>query len=358
MTLNTDEKKISPSVGIGVMSGTSLDGVDIAICHFSEKGGYDLKYFKSIEYPIEWRKRLSSAHLRSGLELQMLENEYSVYIGNMILESVRESGESPDYISCHGHTIFHQPENGLTYQMLNGGLLAQRTGLKTVCDFRRGDIAQGGQGAPLVPIGDRYLFGAYIACINIGGFANISYENQEQRIAYDISPANIILNHLAEREGHKFDMDGNLAKKGKPMPDLLAKLNSLSYYSKTPPKSLGREWVESEIIPLLAKGNTKDLLATFTEHVTFQICRSIESLPRKGSVLITGGGAYNSHLIDLIKKSANSEIHIPDATIIEGKEAIVFAFLGWLRIRGKINILASVTGGDANICAGAIYLGK
>lgn len=352
------QKKIASTVGIGVMSGTSLDGVDIAICRFPEASTFDLLYFQSIEYPIEWQTKLSSAHSLSGLALQFLENEYSEYLAELILDSVKKSEQIPDFISCHGHTIFHQPENGLTYQMLNGGILAMRTGLKTVCDFRRSDVAQGGQGAPLVPIGDQNLFGQYAACINIGGFANISFENEEKRIAYDISAANIILNHLSEREGYKYDENGALAKSGNLIPSLLKELNSLSYYAKKPPKSLGREWVESEIFPLIAKGNTRDLLATCTAHIGYQIGLSLKSISRKGSVLITGGGAYNTQLINEIKANADHKIHIPDPNIIEGKEAIIFAYLGWLRICGIPNILASVTGGENDICAGTIYLGK
>lgn len=176
MTLKPVEKKMNTAIGIGVMSGTSLDGVDIGICRFSGVNAYDLLYFQSIEYPHEWRKKLSNGHSLSAYELQLLENEYSEYLAEEIIVAVKKSGLNPDFISCHGHTIFHQPANGLTYQMLNGGMLAIHTGITTVCDFRRSDIAQGGQGAPLVPIGDRNLFKKYSACINIGGFANISYE--------------------------------------------------------------------------------------------------------------------------------------------------------------------------------------
>ncbi len=352
------QKKITATVGIGLMSGTSLDGVDIAICRFPDKNTFDLLYFQSIEYPIEWQKKLGSAHLLSGLALQFLEKEYSEYLAEMILSCVKESEQNPDFISCHGHTIFHQPENGLTYQMLNGAILAIRTGIKTICDFRRGDLAQGGQGAPLVPIGDRTLFGKYAACINIGGFANISFEKNDQRIAYDISPANIILNHLAEREGLSYDKNGALAKSGNQIPSLLKELNSLSYYSKKPPKSLGREWVESEIIPLIANGNTRDLLATCTTHIGYEIGSALGSISRKGSVLITGGGAYNRHLINEIESNTNHIIHIPDPNVVEGKEAIIFAYLGWLRIFDTPNILASVTGGENDICGGSIYLGK
>lgn len=358
MTSKTDNKKTSSIIGIGVMSGTSLDGVDVAICRFSEKNAFDLLYFRSIEYPNNWQKKLSSAQLLNGLSLQLLENEYSEYLAKVISICVKESGQNPDFISCHGHTIFHQPENGLTYQMLNGGILAIRTGLKTVCDFRRSDVAQGGQGAPLVPIGDKNLFGKYVACINIGGFANISYEYQDKRIAYDISPANIILNHLAEREGYKYDKNGELAKSGKLIPSLLKELNSIDFYSKEPPKSLGREWVENEILPLIVKGNTRSLLATCTAHIGYQIGLALEPISRKGSVLITGGGAYNTQLVSEIKANTHQEIHIPNTEIVEGKEAIIFAYLGWLRISDIPNILASVTGGKNDICGGSVYLGS
>lgn len=342
-------------IGIGVMSGTSLDGIDIAICKFINDKHYNLLDFHSRAYSKERRESLKNAHLLSGFELQLLENEYSNYLAERIVDFIQASKLKIDFIACHGHTVFHRPEIGLTHQIANGGLIAQKTGITTVCDFRRSDVAQGGQGAPLVPIGDSHLFGEYAACLNLGGFANVSYTDGKNRIAYDISPANILLNHLASREGLEYDKNGDLAAKGKPDISLLEKLNALDFYKKEPPKSLGREWVETEIFPLLNQGNTLDLLATCIEHIGMQIGLSLSRVSAKGSVLATGGGVYNSALIRAIERNNRASVYIPDAELIEGKEAIIFAFLGYLRMQKKINIPGTHTGGRKDICSGAVY---
>lgn len=343
--------------GIGVMSGTSLDGIDISISKFSTDHTFEVLSFKAITYPNFWREQLKSAHLLTGLNLLLLENRYSEYLAELIMEVLAEANQKVDFIACHGHTIFHQPAGRLTYQMANGGLIAQRTGITTICDFRRGDVAQYGQGAPLVPIGDHHLFGQYSGCLNLGGFANLSYSNGERRVAYDISPANIVLNYLAERIGSAYDMDGQHAKNGTPDRNLLEKLNQLPYYSEAPPKSLGREWVEGSILPLLENGKTEDLLSTCTLHIAAQVAHALNTISRKGEILVTGGGAFNTHLIDTLKAHTDQTLYLPQPNLINGKEAIIFAYLGYLRIKGEVNILSSVTGGKLDICGGAIYLG-
>lgn len=337
------------------MSGTSLDGIDLAICKFSNLYTIDLLDFETISYPEQWKNRLGSAHHLSGIELRLLEKEYSEYTAHIVLEFLKENGQNVDFIAGHGHTIFHQPEKNLTYQMMNGSILAALSGIPTVCDFRSGDVALGGQGAPLVPLGDALLFGEYEICLNLGGFANMSFENAGKRVAYDISPANLLLNDLSNRKNLEYDKNGDLARSGNVNPPLLEKLNSLKFYSETPPKSLAREWLEEKIFPLMKQGRTEDLLATAVAHISDQVAIALNQSADEGKVLITGGGAHNTFLIDCISQKTHLKIVIPRKDIIDAKEAMVFALLGKLRLDGKTNILASVTGASRDSCGGAVY---
>lgn len=356
MTEAAKSIKRNYSTGIGIMSGTSLDGIDLALCKFSGSYAFDLLHFKTVSYSDSWKKKLQFAHHLNGLELRLLEIDFSRYTALLVSELMKETAEDVDFIACHGHTIFHQPENNLTYQMMDGSILATLSGITTVCDFRSGDVALGGQGAPLVPIGDAFLFGEYEVCLNLGGFANMSYESAGHRIAYDISPANLLLNELANREGLDYDKNGDLARSGKIIQSLLKKLNSLEFYACSPPKSLGREWLESKINPLLKKGNTLDLLATAVAHISDQVANALNQAALSGKTLITGGGAHNSFLIESISQKSNLILEIPSPEIIDAKEAIVFALLGKLRLENKTNILASVTGASRDSCGGAVHL--
>ena len=338
------------------MSGTSLDGIDVALCKFSDRHTFDLMNFRTVSYPDEWKNKLQSAHSLSALNLRLLEIEYSKFTAHIVLELLKETAQTVDFIACHGHTIFHQPENNLTYQMLDGSILATLSGITTVWDFRSGDMALGGQGAPLVPIGDALLFGEYEACLNLGGFANMSYEKAGKRIAYDISPANLLLNELANREGLDYDKNGDLARSGKIVQPLLKKLNSLEFYATPPPKSLGREWLEEKINPFIKNGSTNDLLATAVVHISDQVSYALNQSAASGKVLVTGGGAHNTYLMECISRKSHLKIEIPSAEIIDAKEAIVFALLGKLRLENKINILSSVTGASRDSCGGAVHV--
>ena len=337
------------------MSGTSLDGIDLAICRFSDAYSFDLVHFNTIEYDDAWRKRLQFAHHLSGIELRLLEIDYSRYNAKIVSDFLKKTQINVDFIACHGHTIFHQPEKRMTYQMMDGSILAALLGITTVCDFRSGDVALGGQGAPLVPIGDALLFSEFEVCLNLGGFANMSFKQGEERLAYDISPANLLLNELANREGLDYDKNGDLARSGKIIMPLLAQLNALEYYAGPSPKSLGREWLEEKIFPLLKQGRTEDLLATAVAHISDQVGIALNQSADEGKVLISGGGAHNTFLIDCISQKTHLKIVIPRKDIIDAKEAMVFALLGKLRLDGKTNILASVTGASRDSCGGAVY---
>jgi len=350
---------ISTSV-IGIMSGTSLDGVDLAYCTFEESlHGYSFSIVacETIPYPETWLKRLISLPQSDALTFAVTHTEYGHYLGELAHNFIVKFKLEPDFVASHGHTIFHNPSDGYTTQIGEGAAIASRCGKPVVCDFRTGDVASGGQGAPLVPIGDQLLFAGYDYCLNLGGFANISTPSDGKRIAFDISPANIVLNLLANKAGSAFDADGKMAAGGFIDEALLFKLNNLDFYHKPPPKSLGREWVEKEILPLLSQTdvNLQDQACTFCEHIAIQIATTLTNGNGK-RLLITGGGAFNTYLIQRIGANTNTEIIIPDATTVNYKEALVFAFLGLLRMQSKPNCMASVTGASHNVSGGAIYL--
>lgn len=357
-TINTNcmTKKV-----IGVMSGTSLDGMDIAFCTFTfknKKWAYSIKAAQTVKYNRLWKESLSGIENKSAIELARLNVAFGKYIGREVKKFIVKLGESPDLIASHGHTIFHQPKAGITLQIGSGAEIAAVTETDTICDFRTLDVALGGQGAPLVPIGDELLFKNYDACLNIGGFANISYHKYGKRIAFDICPANIVLNKLAGQLNKDYDKGGLIAKKGHLDENLFEELNQLNYYKTKAPKSLGKEWVLANINPLISKKlSTKDLLNTCTEHIAYQIAKDINGITENGKVLITGGGAFNSYLISCIAKRTKTKLVIPSEETVNFKEALIFAFLGLLRQTGQTNTLKSVTGARQNSSGGAYYKG-
>ncbi len=341
---------------IGAMSGTSLDGLDLAAVEFQLTNGswkFTLLQAATIEYPSYWHNKLKYAHQLSGEELLKLHVEYGIWTGRMIRRFIDENNFKPQFIGSHGHTIFHQPENGFTFQLGNGFSIAAETGVTTVADFRSGDVALGGQGAPLVPAGDRLLFSEYMYCLNLGGFANVSFEENNRRIAFDICPVNFVLNRFAEKKGLPFDKDGEFGKKGKVQKDLLRCLNEVPFYRQPPPKSLGREWVETIFTRELqaSKISVEDKLRTVYEHIAIQVSAHL----KKGKVLVTGGGTFNHFLMQLIKNYANAEIIIPSEEIVNYKEALTFAFLGLLRVNERINCFGSVTGAVKDSSSGVIF---
>jgi anhydro-N-acetylmuramic acid kinase len=344
---------------IGLMSGTSLDGLDIAACEFRlENNKWSFKIISSHTYPYspDWSEKLSSLLLSDALAFSFANVEYGHYLGKMTRHFIGETGFKPDIIASHGHTIFHRPDKGLTVQIGAGSAIAAETGLPVICDFRSVDVALGGQGAPLVPMGDRLLFSDFDACLNLGGFANISHEFATKRIAFDICPVNIIFNRLAEQLGMKYDKDGIIARSGNIEFHLLEKLNNLPYYYLSGPKSLGREWLEKEFIPLTDEYviTVADLMRTVGEHTAIQVNRSLP--PEKISrVLVTGGGANNVFLMERIRSSNANKWIVPAPELINYKEALIFAFLGILRWLGESNVLSSATGSRTDHAGGAIY---
>jgi len=350
---------------IGVMSGTSLDGIDLAQIEFSissektktvsSQWKYNILNTETIPYTEVWKRKLQDGISFSEIQLQVLNREYTQYLSEVIGAFIQKySINKIDAVCSHGHTILHQPYNGITLQIGNLPVLSQLIKQKVVCDFRVEDVTLGGQGAPLVPIGDELLFNEYDYCLNLGGFANCSYNENGVRLAYDISPVNIVLNRYAEMLGFDYDDKGKIASSGNLNLKVEKQLNNLNYYKKLPPKSLGLEWVQDNIYPIWDDSGmiSQDILRTFTEHVAKQIAFQFK---KGSSVLITGGGAFNDFLISRINSHKEITITIPSKKIIEYKEALVFGLLGVLRLRNEVNCLASVTGAKKDHSSGFIY---
>ena len=346
---------------LGVMSGTSLDGIDLVWVSFekSTDWSYKIRAASTIAYPLEWTRKLQNADKNNALEIKLLNRDYTRYLA-LTINRFKQNYKIThlDAICSHGHTIFHQPETKYTLQIGNLPELAKITNERVICDFRVQDVALGGQGAPLVPVGDQLLFPKYQYCINLGGFANISMGKDKKRSAYDICAVNVVLNLLAQQLGHPFDHSGDLARSGVVQTDLLKKLNELSFYTQKPPKSLGIEWVRQYIHPILQvfrDCRTIDVLRTFTHHIADQIASPLADTTRH-TALVTGGGAFNTFLIEEIQRRTKTNILIPDSDTVEYKEALIFGLLGVLKLRNEVNCLQSVTGAQKDHSSGVIWL--
>lgn len=344
---------------LGLMSGTSLDGLDICWVEFSKKKNWEYKILAAdtVAYTPAMKSELRIAVTKSPKALSSLNQSYTIYIAKLINLFISTNHiKRLDAVCSHGHTVFHQPLKGLTLQIGNLPELANYISQTVVCDFRVQDVAMGGQGAPLVPIGDALLFSQYDFCLNLGGFANISFQVKNQRIAFDICPANITMNHYAEILGQPYDIDGKLAGKGRLHIPLLKALNELDFYKKQPPKSLGLEWLQSEVFPIIKNYNLEpcSVLRTLVEHTAFQIVNVLLSQNLKTG-LFTGGGVLNSFLMQRISQILGRPIPSTNRKIIHYKEAVVFGFLGVLKLRHEVNCLRSVTGAKEDHSSGKIY---
>ncbi len=345
---------------VGIMSGTSLDGLDMALCEFiytSSGWKYRIHAADTKPYDRSWKEKLTEAPSMNAPDLLQLHSAYGKYVGSEVKKFIQASTRKVDLVCSHGHTVFHQPEKGFTFQIGDGSAIAAHCGLTTISDFRNMSVALGGEGAPLVPIGDELLFGEYHYCLNLGGFSNISYKFRHKRYAFDVCTVNMVLNHLAQKLGQEYDKDGQFGRKGSVNQKLLSRLESLPFYRQQPPKSLGREWFEKEMLPLIEQPELDlyDTFRTVYEHIAMQIAESVRNKSKK-PVLITGGGANNTFLIELLKEKTNHELIIPDPFIVKFKEALIFAFLGVLRYRQQVNCLASVTGSSYDCSGGAIHI--
>lgn len=345
---------------VGVMSGTSLDGIDLAHIIFSVKEGiwhFDIYESETIAYDDEWLNKLREAVGYTAAQLHKLDKDYTALLGGIINRFIQQHKiKNTDAVCSHGHTILHQPQNNYTLQIGNLPALKKIINQTIVCDFRVQDVQLGGQGAPLVPVGDRLLFSDFDYCLNLGGFSNVSFESGSRRLAFDISPVNTVLNFYANSAGHSYDDKGNMSRAGKIHFALLDELNALDYYKKPYPKSLGFEFVKETVLPLIERFNIPlhDKMCTFTEHVAIQ---TNEAFAKKNSrLLITGGGAYNDFLIERIRfYLPETTVVIPERKTIEFKEALIFGLLGVLKLRNEINVLSSVTGAKHDHSSGVVY---
>lgn len=344
------------------MSGSSLDGVDIACCDFvvqEDSWSYIYHFAETIPFTDTIRAKLLGAPSMPAKELEALDAEFGTYLGKLSNSFIKKHQiEGLELIASHGHTVFHHPEEGFSTQIGSGAHLAAASGYSVVCDLRSGDLAKGGQGAPIVPIGEKMLFQAYDAFLNIGGIANLSVYRDDLLYAWDVGAANQVLNHLAEKAGKAFDRDGEMAKAGKVNYDLLDKLEGIDFYNLEPPRSMDNQYVASHYFPLFEGVDIYDGLATFSEHL---VSRIIKEMIRFGqpsrNLLVTGGGAYNSFLIEkLRRKLPEVYVHVPAGALVEYKEALIMGFIGLLRYLGKPNVLSTVTGAREDACSGALYM--
>ena len=345
---------------LGIMSGSSLDGVDMALCEFVRNNNrWSFHILKAFTYPYdeEWKLTLRALPEKTGKEIRETDLEYGRFLGELVNDFLSGSPSKPGLIASHGHTIFHDPDHGYTLQIGDGESICRETGIPVVNNFRVKDIEMGGQGAPLVPIGDELLFPEYDFCLNIGGIANISYSTDGKRLAFDVCPANQLLNYLSLQLGAPFDRNGFFAGLGKLNKELFDLLNADPYYQKEKPKSLGNQYVLESFIPRIesVEAAVEDKLYTVVKHIAFQVDQAVSRFS-EGKLLITGGGAHNDFLVNAIALETGHTIVIPEKEIIDFKEALIFAFMGVLRMRDEVNCLASVTGAREDSCCGNVFL--
>ncbi|MCW3109351.1 MAG: hypothetical protein JWQ09_3857 [Segetibacter sp.] len=358
---------------IGIMSGSSLDGLDIAFVEFEETGrkwSYEIKAAKCQPYSAEWLQKLKNATTLSAYDYLLLHSAYGKYIGEQVNEFIGEFDlhHKVQLISSHGHTTFHSPANGMTGQLGDGATIAATTEINVVSDLRAMDVAFGGQGAPIVPIGEKLLLDDYAFFLNLGGIANLSFKSPNGYIAFDVCAANRVLNMLAQAEGKEFDEGGSIAASGKVYTPLLTRLNALNYYSLSYPKSLANTFGTEEVFPLVNgfEISNADKLRTYAEHVVMQIGYSIQKLAPNNDIsnnklLATGGGAFNTFLVQRLRQTLqpyNIEVRVPDAMLINYKEALVMALIGVLRWREEYNVLDTVTGARRSSIGGAVWIGQ
>jgi anhydro-N-acetylmuramic acid kinase len=340
---------------LGLMSGTSLDGIDLAFITFNydKVWQYELGVCQTFAYQMKWLKELKELHLKSRDYINKIDIKYAEYLSQTIESFISNNKLDIDLICSHGHTILHEPKKGVTLQIGNGEIINKLLNIPVVSDFRSGDVALGGQGAPLVPIGDDLLFSNYDYCLNLGGFSNFSFKNNGLRQAYDICPVNIVLNEYANKLGKEYDNEGQIGKIGSINNELLNELNGISYYQNLPPKSLGKEWLEKDFLPILKRYNDSvpNIMRTVVEHIAIQIADCI----KLGQCLVTGGGALNTFLMQRIAANSQANFILGNKKLIEYKEALIFGLLGVLNREGEINCLASVTGAKRNSIVGKYF---
>ncbi|MGV3638859.1 MAG: anhydro-N-acetylmuramic acid kinase [Flavobacteriales bacterium] len=340
---------------LGVMSGSSLDGLDLALCSFTLLDGrwrFTIDDTYTVPYEAAFQERLQAVMAGPALELARLDRDLGDLIGRCCAAFLQ--GRSVDVIGSHGHTVFHKPDEGLTVQIGQGARIAALTGAPVLFDFRTKDMALGGQGAPLVPLGEKCLFPDHRLYLNIGGICNIAQHDGERVLGYDVCIGNQALNFLAGLEGLPYDREGLLARSGQVDQSLLKRLNDLPFHRRTPPRSLGREWFQEDLLPLIARPDlaVKDRLRTVVEHIASTVANALGA--GDGTVLTTGGGAHSTFLIERLQALMGNRLVVPEPIVVDFKEALIFAFLGVRGLRGESTALASVTGASRDSSGGQL----
>lgn len=353
-----DLSSLSEVTAVGVMSGTSLDGVDVVLAKFThqEQWSFQILESKVIPYPEHLLQKLQVATELSAWEYTLLEEQLSAFWAEAVQQLA--SWQEAELIAVHGQSVFHRPDLKITRQIFNPYILLEACKKPVVFDFRTRDLAMGGQGAPLVPVGDHLLFHQYVACVNLGGFGNLSYPQDVHSSGFDFGVCNNLLNHLAQEINLEYDKDGAIAASATADHEVIKALHQIPFFQKEPPKSVGYEWYEQSFFPiwdeLTQHLSVEDRLATACGHIAFELSRWLSRL--EGDVLITGGGALNLFLMEQIRALSGNEINIAKAEkeLVEQKEALVFAFLGVLRMRNETNVYQRVTGAYKDHSAGLI----
>jgi anhydro-N-acetylmuramic acid kinase len=360
---------------IGLMSGSSLDGLDIVFAELEENRGewkYDIKAAACYAYDDKWKQKLLNAKNLNAHGYFLLHAEYGKYLAEQVNAFIEQNDlyHRVQLVASHGHTVFHEPQSGFTTQIGCGATLAALTGINVVSDLRAIDVALGGQGAPIVPLGEKLLFPGFDFYLNIGGIANLSFQQKKEFVAFDVCAANRVLNMLAQKEGKEFDENGAIAENGKEVADLFNALNKLDYYKLPPPKSLSNGFGTEVVYPLIESFNlnTSDALRTYNEHITYQISKSVQQIiidkatgEDQFKLLITGGGAFNKFLVKKMNENlgiSNVEVIIAEDNIVLYKEALIMVLLGVLRWREENTVLASVTGASRSSIGGAVWIGQ
>lgn len=351
---------------IGLMSGSSLDGLDIAFVEITDMRNdwsFEIKAAGCIPFEDSLKKQLKHAAQLTVPEYLNLHTAFGKWLGTQVNTFIEQNQlhHKVHFIASHGHTAFHDPQNGTSVQIGDGAGIAAVTGLTAITDLRNMDVALGGQGAPIVPMADRLLFKDYDYCLNLGGIANLTI-NTEHPIAFDVCPANQLLDFYAQQAGHAYDENGDMARSGTVNAALLEQLNALDYYATTAPKSLANEYA-AQLHQLAAKNGLElaDILATYVQHIAEQLKHAIAPYRNEGTqrMLVTGGGAFNTYLTETIQAALDHiELVVPDKEVVMHKEAVAMALMGVLRWREESNVFASVTGASRNSIGGAVWLGN
>lgn len=358
---------------LGLMSGSSLDGLDLAYCQFDfhkivpDRMTWQILEAETMPFSSTWRETLLELPQQSAQAFAEADMRLGSYFGELCKQFIQKTGAQPDFIASHGHTIFHEPARGFSAQIGDGAAIAATTGITTIDQFRGQDIALSGQGAPIAPIADQYLFSGYDFYLNLGGIVNISSQINKQWIAFDVTGANQVLNHLAREKGMEYDKDGQLAAAGILIPKLFEEVSSLGFFKEKYPKSLSNQWVQENLIKIFleSSGSIEDRLHTVVHHIAFQIKQAVHQIMNHEKfkqdhfkILVTGGGAFNSFLLNTLENHLDQvTLEKPDPQVIAFKEALLMAWMGVLRLEGHSNILSSVTGAKRPSIGGAIHAG-